>query len=93
MVAELVRSEKPALKNLDETLEAITRTTDTNELATLFLLANELYADSQCLCEEKAAVVGEEADEAIMCQRHVNVGRDKILDTYKTVIKQLKGGG
>jgi len=86
-----VRSEKPSLDSLSQTLAAIRVTKDIDELATLLLMVTEFYSDSQCLCEEKSISYGEESEEARACQMNVNKGRAEIIESYKDIIKELKG--
>ncbi len=91
MVMDTVRSEKPSLNALDQTLEAIRKTTDGEELPTLLFMVMELYADGQCRCEEKAATYGEGTAEAEACYWDVNRKREKMVDAFENLVRELKG--
>lgn len=88
-----IRSEKSSLESLRQTLRALREggnPADTEELAHLLLMATELYADSGCLCEEKAVSYGEEAEEALTCRRNVAGARGEMLDTFRELVVELK---
>lgn len=91
MVMEAARSEKPSLNALDQTLEAIKKTTDGEELVTLLFMAMELYADGQCRCEEKAATYGEGTAEAEACYWDVNRKRENMIEAFESLVRGLKG--
>lgn len=93
MVQELleIRSEKPSLSSLEQTLGALRDSKDINEMATLLMMVTEFYSDSQCICEELSASYGEESEEAKACQLGVNKGREAIFETYKKIITDLRG--
>ena len=84
-----IRSEKPLVKNLDEVLDEIKHTSDPEELATLILLANELYSQGQCVCE----ITPPGSDKALLCQHSLNSERDKMFKTLLTALKNIKEGG
>lgn len=87
-----IRSEKESLGSLSEALAAIRATKDTEELAGLLLLVTMLYGDSSCRCEEQAAAYTEEAEEVKTCNRDVSGIRDEMLETFRGVVRVLKGG-
>ena len=91
MVMDTVRSEKPSLDALEQTLEAIRKTTDGEELATLLFMAMELYSDGQCRCEEKAVTYGEGAAEAEACYWDINRKREKMFEAFENLVRELKG--
>ena len=86
-----VRSEKPSLDALEQTLEAIKKTPDGEELPTLLFMAMELYSDGQCRCEEKAATYGEGTAEAEACYWDVNRKREKMIEAFESLVRELKG--
>lgn len=86
-----VRSEMPSLSSLEQALLAIKGTSDTEELATLLLTVAELYADGECRCEEKGSAYGENSPEARSCWLGVNRSRDKMLEAYRYIVRELKG--
>ncbi len=91
MVMEIeVRSEQPSLSALDQTLEAIRKTSDDEELATLLLMVAELHSDSQCRCEEKAATYGEGTAEADACFWGLDRSTGKMLETFRYLVGELK---
>jgi hypothetical protein len=87
-----IRSEKPSLASLSDVLTAIKQTRDTEELATLLLLASVLYGDASCRCEEQAAGYGEEAEEVKSCNRDVAAKREEMLDAFREIVASIKGG-
>ena len=87
MADEIIRSEKPSLQSLSETLAAIKTARDPGDLAQLLMLATELYADAQCRCEEKVASFGEGDDEGKICYIGVNKGRDEMLAMFQEVVQ------
>ncbi len=92
-VAEVpVRSENSSLKSLDQTLEALKKATEDDEIATLLFMAAELYADGNCICEEKETLFGEGAAEVKACTWDVNRHREKMINTFKGVISKLRAG-
>lgn len=85
-----VRSEKPSLMSLDQAFDALMVTGDSGDLAILLVLINELYADSSCRCEEKAASYGEDSEEVKVCNLNVVETRDKFLSSYRAFVDRLK---
>jgi hypothetical protein len=81
-------SEKPLVKNLDEVLAQIKTSTDPNELAALMVLASELYSQGQCVCEVRP----DGSDDNIMCWKSINTERDKMLNTFLTALRNVRGG-
>ena len=92
MVEELdaIRSEKPSLQSIQEGLKALENIVDSDDLATALLLLNELYADSSCRCEEKAASYGGESEETKTCERAVVGKRDEMWWAYRVLVDRLK---
>ena len=86
-----VRSEKPSLESLRQTLAALRASRETDEIAMLLTMVTEFYADSSCRCEELGAAYGEESEESRSCEMSVGRSRDMMLETYKGIIRQLKG--
>jgi len=89
MVMDTVRSEKPSLKALEQTLKAIKETTDGDDLAVLLFMATELFADSRCRCEEKAVTYGKETAEAEACYWDVGRSRESMLEAFTAVARHL----
>ena len=89
MVTEAVRSEKPSLDALEQTLKAIKETKDGDDLAVLLFMATELFADSRCRCEEKAATYGEGTAEAEACYWDVGRSRESMLEAFTAVARHL----
>lgn len=87
-----VRSEKPSITSLEGALGQLLTTRDTDEVATMLLLINELYADASCRCEEQEAVYGEEAEEVKVCNTAVTHKRDELYWSYRVLIDRLKAG-
>ena len=87
MVTDTIRPEKTLLSNLDDVLRQMETTDDPDELATLFVLATELYATSQCVCESKP----DGADSTILCQVKVNKGRDRMFSSFLKAIRNVSG--
>jgi len=87
-----VRSEQPSLRSLGALMAEVTKTANTEELAHMLLLINEVYADSACRCEEKGVAYGEDSEEVIACDRNVGRTQRELLDIYRTLIERLKGG-
>lgn len=88
----LVRSEAPTIKALSETLNALKRSENPQEIGDLVSLAFELYADASCRCEEKAAAYGDGSDEVKDCDRNVNRGREEIKKAITEIVRVFKGG-
>jgi len=91
MVSELIRTERVSLKSLDEVLDAIRKTDDTDELATLLLMVTEFYSDAGCRCEEIEVTLGEDSDEAKVCNTDVRKSRDEVIQTYRDLVSRIKG--
>lgn len=85
-----VRSENSSLSALDQALEALSKANDDDEIATLIFMAAELYADGNCICEEKETLFGEGAAEVKACSWDVNRHREKMIDTFKRVVSKLR---
>lgn len=90
MVMEAVRSEKPSLKALEQTLKAIRETENGDDLAVLLFMATELFADGRCRCEEKVATYGEGTAEAEACYWDVGRSRESMLEAFTAVARHLK---
>ena len=90
MVMEAVRSEKPSLDALEQTLAAIKKSTDGDEIAVLLFMATELFSDSKCRCEEKAATYGEGTAEAEACYWDVGRSRESMLEAFTAVVQHLE---
>ena len=90
-----IRSEEPSLESLRKTLDVISKdgTKDTDEIASLLLLAAELYGDARCRCEEKEVSYGEGEEEVVACDRNLGRARQEMLDAYRRIIDSLKSGG
>jgi len=82
-MAAVATRQNGSLDSLRQTLAAISGSEPTDELATLLLLVNELYADASCRCEK------EKGEEAAACNRDVGVVRETILDGYRRLIDTL----
>jgi hypothetical protein len=80
---------QPLVQNLDEVLAQMKATTDPEELATLILLASELYSAGQCVCEVKAPG----SDDALLCQHSINTERDKMFNTLLVALRNVKEAG
>jgi hypothetical protein len=78
---------KPILKNLDEVLDEITHTKKIEELATLMVLASELYSTGTAYCEVKP----NGSDAAITCQHSLSTEREKIYKTFLSALKSVRG--
>lgn len=87
-----IRSEKLSIKSLDEALGQLLVSRDTDEVATMLVLVNELYADASCRCEEKEAVYGEEAPEVKVCNIAISGKMDELYWAYRVLIDRLKAG-
>jgi hypothetical protein len=90
MVQEMVRSEIPSLKSLDEVLGAIKKTEDTDELATLLLMLTELYGDASCTCEQLEGTYGMNSQETMACNLGIKASRDEVLSTFRDLISRIR---
>lgn len=92
-VAEMeVRSENSSLTALDQTLEALGKATEDDEIATLIFMACELYADGNCVCEEKETIFGEGSAQVKACSWDVNRHREKMIDVFKGMVAKIRAG-
>ena len=89
MDAGEIRSERPSIQNLEQALAAIEETNNPAELAGLIGLVAELYADSECRCEEKEAAFGVSSSEAVSCISNVSIARGRMVKALEDKFKQI----
>lgn len=85
-----VRSEKPSLHSLRDTIQIVGACHNVDELANLLTIAAELYADARCRCEEKEVSFGEGDEGVVVCDRDVGKARHEMREMFLNLAKRLK---
>ncbi len=81
--------ETTSKQSIEQTLNAIRKTKDNEELSVLFAMVLDLYSDTQCQCD-KMALKSEDTAIAAACYWDVNKTRDKVVDGFMGIIRELQ---
>lgn len=78
--------DQDSFNSLIQTLEAVRKTTDPEELAQLLTMANLMNADTYCTCELKSVRFGREAPETKACRHLAADGTREFLQAVKEIL-------
>ena len=85
----MVQTNAPT-RSIEQALNAIRKTKDNEELSVLFAIVLELYSDAQKQCETYVSESGKDTARVAACYWDVNKTRDKVVDGFMGIIRELQ---